>query len=162
MNKKEKMETALSKLTIEEQELLGLVKKPKVPKIKKKYKLKVFYMIGDANGNTYEELVISVNNPFLKLITDALDKLRIPSDCWGLVLKDEHYEKNYKNGNINELECDLLCLVSAYSEDMAVEFFKKHGFENSETNLSYLLEFDGLFLEDTEYSFLVYQGYKLK
>ena len=42
MNKKEKTSTALSKLTVEEQELLGLIKKPKPPRVKKNHKLKFF------------------------------------------------------------------------------------------------------------------------
>jgi hypothetical protein len=164
MNKKEKMEVVLSKLTIEEQELLGLIKKPKAPRVKKNHKLKVFYMIGDTDGHTDEEAVISINNPFIKPIIEALDKLQVCEGSWGLQLNEEDYEGNYKNKNINKLEYDLLCLVSGYSydEDVANDFFREHGFENSEINHDYLQEFEGLFIDDTEYSFLVYQSYKLK
>lgn len=164
MKKKEKMEVALSKLTIEEQELLGLIKKPKIPKVKKNHKLKVFYMIGDGKGHTDEESVISINNPFLKPITEALDKLQVCKGSWGLQLSKEDYYDNYKNKNINKLEYDLLCLISGYSyeDEDADDFLKEHRFENSETSHNYLQEFDGLFIDDTEYSFLVYEGYELK
>jgi hypothetical protein len=66
-DKQKAIELALAKLTIEEQELLGLIKKPKT-----NYKLKINYMIGDANGHTDEEATISLDNPFLKIITGAL------------------------------------------------------------------------------------------
>jgi len=164
MNKKEKIKAALSKLTDEEQELLGLIKKPKVPRVKKNHQLKISYMIGDSNGYTHRKAVISIKNPFLKHVTEALDKLQVCERSWGLQLNDEDYEDNYKNKNINKLEYDLLCLVSGYSfdEGAADYFFKEHNFENSETNFNYLQEFEGLFIEDTSYSFLVYQGYSLK
>ncbi|MEK6828789.1 MAG: hypothetical protein AABY15_01595 [Nanoarchaeota archaeon] len=165
--KEEKQATinnALAKLTEEEKELLGLIKKEKKPKVRKNYKLKVNYMIGDADGHTDEEAIISVNNPFLKIITNALDKLEICEGSWGLQLNDEDYFKNYESKNISKLECDLLCLVSGYSydEDTANEFFEENNFEKTEENHDYIQEFEGLFIDDTEYSFLVYQGYKLK
>ncbi len=158
MNKKEKMEVALSKLTIEEQELLGLIKKPKAPRVKKNHKLKVFYMIGDDDGHTDKEAVISINNPFLKPITEALDKLGEIEGHWGMVLNEEYYDGNKQIGNINDFEYELLCLVTGYNydEDTANDFFKKYGYEQSEQNHNYLQEFEGLFISETEYSFLVY------
>ena len=164
MNKKEQMEVALSKLTIEEQELLGLIKKPKVPRVKKNHKLKVFYMIGDDKGHTYEEAVISVNNPFLKPITEALDKLGEIEGHWATMLDEEHYSGNKKIGNINDFEYELLCLVSdLYDYENTIDdFLKKYGYEQSEENHYYLQEFDGLFYSETDYSFLVYEKYKLK
>lgn len=164
MNKTQKMEVALSKLTTEEQELLGLIKKSKTPRVKKNHKLKIFYMIGDAHGHTDEEAVISINNPFLKPITEALDKLGEIDGHWGTMLDEEHYEGNNKIGNINDFEYELLCLVSGYSygEDEANDFFQKYGYETSEQIHDYLQEFEGLLISDTEYSFLVYEGYKLK
>lgn len=164
MDKKEKMEVALSKLTIEEQELLGLIKKPKPPRVKKNHKLKIFYMIGDAKGHTDEEAVISINNPFLKPLTEALDKLDKIEGHWGTMLYEEHYDGNRKIGNINDFEYELLSLVTGYDyeEDTVNDFLKKYGYDESEQNHDYLLEFEGLLISDTEYSFLVYEGYKLK
>jgi len=121
-------------------------------------------MIGDANGHTDKEGTISIGNPFLQIITKALDKLGEIAGHWGIMLDNEHYYGNYKIGNISELEYDLLCLVSGYNynEDEANEFFEKHKFEKTDENKNYLQEFDGLLIADTEYSFLVYNGYKLK
>lgn len=162
--KENQKELALSKLTAEEKELLGLVKKEVKPRIKKNYKLKIYYMIGDDDGHTDEEAIISINNPFLKIITEALDKLGEIEGNWGIMLDKEHYEGNKKIGNINDLEYELLCLTSVYSydKDVADEFFKKYKFDNSQENHDYLQEFEGLLISDTEYSFLVFEGYKLK
>ena len=162
--KQNAIDLALSKLTTKEKELLGLVKKKVKPKVKKNYKLKIEYMIGDANGYTNKEATISINNPFLKIITRALDKLEVCKGSWGLQLKNEDYKGNYRKKNINKLEYDLLCLVSGYSyeDDTAIKFFKNHGFEDSDENHNYLQEFEGLLIEEAEYSFLVYQEYKLR
>jgi hypothetical protein len=187
MEKQEKIENALSKLTIEERELLGLNKKPKEKKEKKTYKLTINYMIGDADGYTNEFSTIRANNPFLKPLTDALDKLGSIEGHWGFIFDDTHLYGNLKNGNINRFEYDLLCLLSycyeyeetqpddedddsyddSYDdtevyEESSVKFLKKYDYEVSEKNIGYLEEFEGLFRCETSYSFLVYEGYKLK
>lgn len=170
MEKQEKIENALSKLTIEERELLGLNKKPKEKKEKKTYKLTINYMIGDADGYTNEFSTIRANNPFLKPLTDALDKLGTIEGHWGFIFDSEHIYGNLKNGNINRFEYDLLCLLSycyepeSYDdyEESSVKFLKKYTYEVSDTNIAYLEEFDGLFRSEASYSFLVYEGYKLK
>ena len=138
-------------------------KKPK-PKVKKSYRFTVNYMIGDANGNTTMSETISANNPFLPLVTAALDKLKIVKGRWGMVLDDEFYRSNFDDKNISESEHDLLCLISNYGfeDDEAEEYFKSNNFEVTEENYRFLSEFEGLLVDDTEYSFLVYEGYKLK
>lgn len=195
MEKQEKIENALSKLTIEERELLGLNKKPKEKKEKKTYKLTINYMIGDADGYTNEFSTIRANNPFLKPLTDALDKLGEIEGHWGFIFDSEHIYGNLKNGNINRFEYDLLCLLSycydaddesdaddddddcydeedetesdaddydEVDEESSVKFLEKYTYEVSDTNIAYLEEFDGLFRSEASYSFLVYEGYKLK
>lgn len=131
-------------------------------KTKNNYNLKIEYMIGDHKGYTINEANININNPFIKIIINALDKLKICDGSWGIQLKYDNYNCNYKNKNINKLDFDLLCLVSDYTEDSAIEFFNEHNFENSNINHEYLQDFDGLLVADTEYSFLIYNGYKLK
>ena len=164
IKKQEIIDLALAKLTEEEKEALGLIKNQKKIKVKKSYNFKVFYMIGDANGHTDEQATISVNNPFLPIITGALDKLQVCKGSWGLQLKSEDYYGNYNSKNINKLELDLLCLVSGYDSDEEdfEEFLKENNFEVTDENLEFLGQFEGLFIDETEYSFLVYQGYKLK
>ena len=121
-------------------------------------------MIGDADGHTDEEAIISINNPFLKPLTEALDKLGEIKGHWGTMLGKEHYDGNREIGNINDFEYELLSLVTGYDyeEDTANEFLNKYGYDESEQNHDYLQEFEGLLISDTEYSFLVYENYKLK
>jgi hypothetical protein len=136
------------------------------PKVKKSYKMTVYYMIGDANGNTQMKETISAKNPFLPLVTDALDSLKNVKGRWGMVLDDEFYSQNLEDGNISQSQYDLLSLVSGSGFDEededVIDYLKENGFENNEENIDFLNEFQGLLVEDAEYSFLVYQGYKLK
>jgi hypothetical protein len=164
IEKQQAKEVALSKLTIEEQESLGLIKKPKKEKVKTNYKFKIDYMIGDSNGDTSKQCIISINNPFIKIITNALDKLDIIDGHWSIMLDDEHYLGNFKNGKITELEYDLLSLITGYGCDInkANEFLQKNGYEQSQQNLDYLDEFEGLLISETEYSWVSYYCYKLK
>ena len=155
----EKIEIALAKLTDEEKELLCLNKQ----KVKKYHKFKINYMIGDGNGNTNEERKISLDNQFLELITNALDKLRIKDGHWGIMLSEDRYEWNFEKKCISEKEYHLLSLVSdCIEEENSMHFLSEHGFDLTETNLDYLQEFEGMFISETAYSFLVYQDYNLK
>lgn len=150
----EKMKVILSKLTIEEQELLGL--------IKHNHKLRILYMIGDTNGVTYEDAVISLDNPFLKPLTEALNKLDIIEGHWGIMLDKKHVEENKKLGNINNFEYNLLMLIIDYCDkEETIKFLKKYNYVTSKENINYLEEFKGIFVSETEYSFLVYEGYEL-
>jgi hypothetical protein len=160
--KKEAIEIALSKLTEEEKVLLGLNKADKPPRIKQNYKLKINYMIGDSNGYTDEERKISLNNPFIKLVTGALDKIVTLKGTWGIVFDDQYFDRSEEAGNISEMENQLLSLISNYNytED-AVDILNFYGFDVSDENHEHLKDFDGLLIRDTEYSFLVYLGYKL-
>jgi hypothetical protein len=167
MKTKEKqlaIDSAMAKLTEEDKKALGLIKVPKKPRKKTSYRFTVYYMIGDASGNTEMKETISAKNPFLPLVTAALDKLKVCKGSWGLQLSSEDYATNFSDKNISESEYDLLCLVSGYgcNDGEADEYLKANGFELTEENYEFLNEFQGLFIDDTEYSFLVYEGYKLK
>lgn len=118
-------------------------------------------MIGDGNGDTTKKGAISANNPFLNIVTSALDKLKVCKGTWGICLGDDTYHTNFTDGNISELECDILTMVSGY-DDIEDEVLEKHGFVTNDDTISFLCEFGGLFIDETEYSFLVYEGYKLK
>jgi hypothetical protein len=141
-------------------------KEPKKPKVKRSYKMTVYYMIGDANGNTEMKETISAKNPFLPLVTAALDNLKNVKGRWGMVLDDRFYSQNLEDGNISKSEYNLLSLVSGWGCDEeseeVIDYLKDNGFENNEENIDFLNEFQGLLIDDTEYSFLVYEGYKLK
>ena len=91
----------------QEQILLGLIKKPDTP-----HELIINYMIGDSKGYTTKNETISLDNPFLKPLLEALDKLDIPNGHWGLVLKEECYKYNKEIGNITDFEYDLLLILT--------------------------------------------------
>ena len=158
------IDSALAKLTEEDKKVLGLIKKPKKKRVKKNYKFTVYYMIGDADGNTEMKETINANNPFLSMVTAALDKLKVCKGSWGLQLNEEDYGGNLGDKNISQSEYDLLCLVSGYgcNDGEADEYLKENNFELTEENYDFLNEFEGLFIDDTSYSFLVYEGYNLK
>lgn len=161
--KQKAIDVALSKLTTDEKILLGLVKKQVKPKINKNYKLKIYYMLGRSDNYTTNEATISITNPFLKTITNAIDKLIIPSDSCGLSLEREDYEYNYNLKNISKFEFDLLCLVSnCYDEKLANDFIKEYEFDNIELTRGYLDEFVGLLESYSEFTFLIYDSYKIK
>jgi len=137
------------------------------PKVKTSYNMTVYYMIGDADGNTEKKETISANNPFLMLVSDALEKLEAPKGRWGISLdSDNTYNWNFKSKKINKLEYDLLSFVSGYGCDeedkKVIKFLKENGFEANEENFNFLNEFQGLFINETAYSFLTYEGHKLK
>ena len=121
-------------------------------------------MIGDANGSTSEEAIIKVTNPFIKIITEALDKLQVLQGHWAITLNDDTYYGNKENCYISELECELLSLVTYNLEykDLIDEFLTTYNFEISDENYNYLQEFDDMLKDTSTYSFLCYKGYKLK
>jgi hypothetical protein len=107
---------------------------------------------------------ISINNPFLKPLTEALDKLKEIKGYMCFLLDKKHFECNFKQGNINNFEYDLLCLlIDEYEEISVGNFLNMYGYELTETNIEYLEEFDNLIVSDSLFTcFLVYKGYKLK
>lgn len=160
MTKAEIKKQALAKLTQEEKEALGLIKKKRV---KKGHKLTVNYMIGDSDGNTKEMATISLNNPFLSIIKSGLGKITPQKGYWGIGLKESTYGCNLKRGIISEMECDILTATLGYGfwEEDLRPILEKHGFESSEENIQYLYEFDGLFLNETSYSYLSFEQIKV-
>lgn len=153
--KQNAINAALAKLTDDEKLLLGLIKKEKTH-----YHLTIKYMIGDADGETSEKRKISKNNPFLKSVINAIEGLKPVDGRWGIKFTEDHYMSNYKEGNITISEYYLLCLIT--DEEDPIIYFTSNGLENNKENCNYIQEFDGLFRFETEYSFLTYEGYKLK
>lgn len=116
-------------------------------------KLKIKYMIGDDHGKTSYKADVDPSNPILPIITSTLDKLVPLEGHWGIALNSETLEYNLKNGNISQVEHDVFMAARNDDDELAV----KHGFESDD-----LADFCDIFYDDTEYSFLTYQGYKLK
>ncbi len=122
-----------------------------VGKISPYYSLEFDYMIGDADGDTSEEISVDVDNRFLEPLLRILDKLKPTPGTWGICFDDGFAEKHLKAGQINEQEAALLTKIvdSDYQGD-------------DPTADEYLCEFSELFKCETEYSFLVYRWYYLK
>jgi hypothetical protein len=137
--------------------------KSKTPAVKKSYKLKINYMIGDADGYTDLKSVISIDNSFLKLFTGALDKLKGIEGEDDFQLSTQTYLDNLERKLITEKEYDLLCLIDGYCmEEDRKEFLAKHFKNVLDTDHQHLIEFAGLLTSETEYSYLTYQYYTLK
>ncbi len=152
--------TETVKIWINEWEALT---KPKSPKVKKNYNLKINYMIGDADGYTNLKNVISVDNSFLKLLTGALDKLKGIEGEDDFPLNTQTYLDNLEKKLITEKEYDLLCLVDGYCrEEDRNEFLAKYFQDVLDTDHQHLIEFAGLLTSETEYSYLTYLYYTLK
>jgi hypothetical protein len=164
--KKVAIDSALAKLTEDDKKVLGLIKKPKKKRVKKSYNFTVDYMIGDGNGDTSKKATLKAANPFIPLVTKALDNLKTVKGRWGMVLDSSFIYQNFLDGNISKLEYVLLNLVTGYDVDGEDEdlkfFFKEVGLGETEENIEYLGEFSGSLIEDASYSFLVYEGYTLK
>lgn len=121
------------------------------------YILKVEYMIGDADGDTFEEEVFSIQSgPVLEKFCKILDKLNPLKGTWGIVL-DRGIERWFEEGQITQEDVDFwnIFVYSDYNEeDLDDETNKMLDLVGDE--LGYLVR------GETEYSFLVYQDYSLK
>ncbi len=127
--------------------------------------MKIHYRNGDGKGCSTYEATINKSNPFLNILTHALDSLNISAEyprC--LLLSYKFLNINFKNKIINDLEYDLLKLLSNcnYTKDSAIRFLKAHSFEIIETNFNYLKEFTKLLYERDKYSSLEFKGYELE
>ena len=117
-------------------------------------------MIGDANGNTSEELDISTDNPYLERYVKLLNSLKPNKGSWGVMLNLEDLDSFLEEKQITEDD---------------YQFLKKMMFEewdeNDEDNSTFIVEpenlkhsqefYDGV-MADTEYSFLVFEGIYLQ
>ena len=120
-------------------------------KIKPYYILKYNYMIGDANGQTSEEVKISKDNPYLKRYVKLLTSLKPLKGTWGIVF-DHKFHKFLDEGQITEDDYKFLDrLMHEESED----------FDEIPEDDEYSWEFWEGVQGETEYSFLVFQGFKL-
>ena len=103
------------------------------------YTLTVYYMIGDADGNTQFSIKFDKLNPSIEKLLTSLIKLGgyHPKGHWGWIFDSEHYRLATKNGVLTE-------------ED--IEAFK---IEDEELESWEVIRSDG------EYYFLVYQGFEV-
>ena len=103
------------------------------------YTLTVYYMIGDADGDSQYSIEFDELNPSIEKLLTALAKLGDyhPKGYWGWIFDSENYRLAIKDGVLTE-------------ED--IEAFK---IENEELESWEVIKSDG------EYYFLVYKGYEV-
>lgn len=125
----------------------------KPEKIRKKkitpYYLLVYnYMIGDANGNTSEEVRLSKDNPHIERFCKLMNKLKPTKGYWGIMLERKRIEEAHKQKQLTLNNYDFLCRT-LFPED----------FEGQED--PFMDEFEEGVKSTSEYSFLVFKGVDL-
>lgn len=141
--------------------MIKLVEKKKSKKKHKPaYTLEVKYMIGDANGYTSEEGTFPVEcADALERFCKILDKLQPLEGSWGVMLNE--MDSHFAEGQITQEDLDFwnLYVERDYDEDeldeSALETLELLGTHSYGDGLGDLVR------AETEYSFLVYQNYKL-
>lgn len=140
--------------------------KEKAPKKKKNpyYILRYNYMIGDANGNTTEEVRVSVDNPFVERYVKLLNSLKPTKGHWGIVFEGGIGYGHVEEGHITEDDYDFL-------QRMMNEEWDEDDFEDGMSPETRFMvdkkdeKFASEFFEgvsgETEYSFLVFKGVEL-
>lgn len=126
------------------------------------YTLKIEYMIGDADGHTSEEGSFPLGcEDVIEKFCKILDKIEPLKGTWGIVL-DRGIDKWFEEGQITEDEFNFWTVFvdREYDEDQLdqetldlLELLAKYGYGDG---------LGELVRGETEYSFLVYQDYKLK
>ena len=120
------------------------------------YELKFDYMIGDADGDTTEEIVISVNNPFLERFVTLINKLKPTKGHWGIVFDSYDFSNFLKEKQLTQEEYDFLYRIM-FDDDSR----KDTTFKISENEIEFADEFYEGISGETDYSFLVFQGVTL-
>ena len=126
-------------------------------KIEPYYILRYKYMIGDANGNTSEELDISINNPYVERYVKLLNGLKPVKGTWGVVLDEERLLKILEEKQITQDDYNFLMTL----------MFERWGDEEilcdiPEENIYFSQEFSEGVLSYMKYSFLVFEGIHLQ
>lgn len=126
------------------------------------YVLTYNYMIGDANGNTEEEIEVSLTNPFTERYVTALNKLKPTKGHWGVMLEDDRMYAHLEEGQITQDE--YIILKTAFS-DGDYDPIEEGDFEEEDNPLilsqedkDHLAEFSEGVRAEAEYSFLVFEG----
>jgi len=139
--------------------MIEIIKK-KVSKKKRRpyYKLVFNYMIGDANGDTTEEMITSVDNPYVERFVKLLNSLKPNKGRWGLILDTENITKCFTEGQINEDDWKFLMYMMFPYYDLGI---MKTPFEIEEKDIGEYDVFSDCVRGDTEYSILFFGGIDL-
>lgn len=134
--------------------MIKIIKDSKEKKVSTPYySLTYNYMIGDANGNTSEEVEVSVDNPFLERYVSLLNNLMPTSGTWGIILTEDLHTF-LKEGQITEDDYNFL-------KKLMHEDWGESDYVLECENKEHLNEFHDGVRGQAEYSFLVFEGVDL-
>ena len=134
--------------------MIHLVKKvPQTEKTTPYYTLIYEYMIGDADGNTEQEVTLSKDNPYIERYCTILGKIGPTKGYYGLSLQKGRVKKCENESQIDQEEYQFLLRMMFGDE--------KSTFVVEEENEEYASEFQEGVSSETEYSFLSFEGYTL-
>jgi hypothetical protein len=138
-------------------------KKKKNKKQNPYYELIYNYMIGDGKGNTTEEVIVSVNNPFVERYVKLLNSLQPTKNHWGIVFERNRIYESYQEGQITKDDYLFLerMMKEDYDEDYDEDDEEEDIFIVSKADEDYASEFYEGVRGQTEYSFLVFEGVEL-
>lgn len=122
------------------------------------YLLTFNYMIGDANGKTYTEVSLSIDNPFIERFCTLLNGLKPTCGRWGVMLDKDHLNESLEENNITEDEYKFLdrTLFENWDENEETKYF------TDINDINFANEFYDGVRSQTEYSFLVFEGVTLE
>ena len=112
-------------------------------------------MIGDANGNTSEEVAVSIENPFVERYCKLLNSLKPTKGHWGIVLEEGKIYNHFKEKQITNDDYNFLIRM------MFEEYDENTKFEVSKSDDEYSREFFEGVRAEASYSFLVFKGVDL-
>jgi hypothetical protein len=125
------------------------------------YLLEFDYMIGDADGQTSEEVVLSVDNPFIERFVTLINGLKPTKGTWGIVFEEYNFEKFYDEKQLTKNDYDFLRTLMFEIDFESEEFQLDNTFKIEEKDEDYAYEFFEGVRGQAEYSFLVFQGVTL-
>ena len=130
--------------------MIKIKEKKNKKKVTPHYKLVFNYMIGDADGDTTEEVDnILLDDPNIEKLVTCLRKLKPLKGTWGVQLDFNDLAKHFEEKQINKEEYEFLRKLLFTDED---------DFIDDEDEFSI---FTDAVRSETEYSFLVFQGVDL-
>jgi len=137
-------------------------KKNKKKKQDPYYELIYNYMIGDGKGNTTEEVIVSVNNPFVERYVKLLNSLQPTKNHWGIVFEGDRVYESYQEGQITKDDYLFLeRMMNDGDNDDDDDDEEEDIFIVSKADEGYASEFYEGVRGETSYSFLVFEGIDL-
>lgn len=108
------------------------------------YELVIHYMIGDADGDTSKENVISMDNEYIERFMKLINNLPERPGHWGISLDQSYLDDVHSKKLMSDDDYKFLSDIFGYPDES--KFTHKQ--------LEYIEEISECIASDTEYSFL--------